>query len=257
MKNGTTSFGFPPRNERSRTDVPRGTGELSHGPDGRSMADSLPAASETLGPGCPPDGLPARYPQRDLLRAAQRLCVADAPARFPEVEDGLRGIPPVAQRWDLAEDPRLSPRQGPNPSRTQDLSQRCCRGQSDGQNNGGRGRARLRCGQENQWAQAAHRRRYHGIDLGGDGPCGEPPRPRRSLAGVGGCAWASIAVSPSQGDLRRQCIRSKRPASSGEGLLQVGPSNRTSTCGVERIRGLAQALDCGANLWLVGPVPSP
>ena len=41
MKNGTTPFGFQPRNERSRTDVPHGTKEISHGSDGRSNGKSF------------------------------------------------------------------------------------------------------------------------------------------------------------------------------------------------------------------------
>src|SRR5436305_3830675 len=39
MKSGTTPFGCPARNERSRTDVPRGTDEPSHGPRDRRSPD--------------------------------------------------------------------------------------------------------------------------------------------------------------------------------------------------------------------------
>src|SRR5262249_27057215 len=57
MKNGTTPFGFPARNERSRTDVPHGTGELSHRRHRRAMADSSQTPATTFRPRKAPDGL--------------------------------------------------------------------------------------------------------------------------------------------------------------------------------------------------------
>src|SRR5258707_15363642 len=79
MKNGTTALRFPARNERSRTDVPHGTGELSHGSDRRAMEDPWQTSAATLAPGRSPDGLPSRRRQRDPLRPPQWLRLAPPP----------------------------------------------------------------------------------------------------------------------------------------------------------------------------------
>ena len=58
-----------------------------------------------------PNGLPSRYHQRDSLRCTQRLCLASVAARISQMENRLRNLPPLAQRWNLAEDSRFAPRQ--------------------------------------------------------------------------------------------------------------------------------------------------
>src|SRR5215468_2407178 len=117
MKNGTTPFDFLPRNERSRTDAPLGTGELSHGPHRRAMADPPQTAAQALAPGRPAEGLPSRRRRRDPLRPAQRLRLATPAARIPQVEDRLRPLPRLADRRDVAADPRLAPGHAPAPRR--------------------------------------------------------------------------------------------------------------------------------------------
>src|SRR6516225_3703631 len=107
MKNGTTPFEFLPGNERSRTDVPYGTCEISHGPCRRAMANSSQTFAAALASGCPSDRLPSRRHRRDPLRPAQWLRLATPPPRLSELEDRLRGFPQVAQRRNLAEDPRF------------------------------------------------------------------------------------------------------------------------------------------------------
>src|SRR5215472_14250959 len=113
MKNGTTPFDFLPGNERSRTDVPRGTGELSHGPHRRAMADPPRTPATTFRPREAPDGLPSGGRQRDLPRPSQRLRLAASAPRIPEMEDRLRDLPCLAQRRDVAADPRGTAGQAP------------------------------------------------------------------------------------------------------------------------------------------------
>src|SRR5262249_51539083 len=76
IKNGTKPFDFPARNERSRTDVPHVTGEISHGPHRRAMADPSKTSAALLAPRGSPNDLPSRCPRRDHLCCAQRLPLA-------------------------------------------------------------------------------------------------------------------------------------------------------------------------------------
>src|SRR5262249_44280593 len=144
MKNGTTPFDFLAGNERSRTDVPRGTGELSHGPHRRAMAGPSQAPAQAFAPGCPAEGLSPRHRQRDPLRPAQRLRLAAPAPRVPQVEDRLRQLPRLADRRHLAAGPRLAPGHAPAPRRPQDLAQRRDHRQPDGEDDRGRRPARLR-----------------------------------------------------------------------------------------------------------------
>src|SRR5262249_1671034 len=82
MKDGTNPFDFPPRNERSRTDVPHGTGEIPHGPDRRAMADPSKTSAATFAPRGAPDDLPSRHPRRDHLCCPQWLPLAASASEF-------------------------------------------------------------------------------------------------------------------------------------------------------------------------------
>src|SRR5262249_32964454 len=82
-----------------------GTVELSHGLDGRTMADSskaLAAAFEQ--PWGATDGLSSRRQQCNPLRFAKRLPVATLASGISQMEDGLRYLPSLAQRRNLAEE---------------------------------------------------------------------------------------------------------------------------------------------------------
>ena len=83
MKNGTTTSGFQPRNGRSRTDVPHGTGSYSHGPHRRAMADFEASAAATLASRRAANGLPSGDRQRAVLPRASGCAWRLLPREFP------------------------------------------------------------------------------------------------------------------------------------------------------------------------------
>ena len=178
-------------------------------------------------------GAPQRVCRRAVINAILYLLsaarLASPAARVPQVEDGLRDLPQLAQRRNLAEDPRFAPGQTPTARGSQDLAQRGDHRQPDGQDDRGRWPTGLRCRQEDQRSQAAHRRRYLGADLGGRGPRGERPRLRRGGSGLGHPRAVEDAIPPPEGRLRRQaCLWSKQPAGVREGRVRVVAANRAS-----------------------------
>ncbi len=178
MKNGTKPFDFPPRNERSRTDVPHGTGEISHGPDRRAMADPSKTSAAAFAARSSAEDLPSRGPRRDQLRCSQRLPLAASASRISQLEDSLRNLPRMAQRRDLAEDSRHAPGHASASPGTQEVAQRGDYRQSNRQDDRGRRPAGLRCRKEDQWTQASYRCRYTGPDPG-------RRRPSRRCSGPG------------------------------------------------------------------------
>jgi hypothetical protein len=133
MKNGTTSFGFQPLNERSRTNVPHVTAELSHGSERRAMAKPLSACAAAFEARCTALRVSAGGHQRGSLGPPQRLCLAVVAARVSQVEDCLRHFLPVAQSKNLAQTSRHPAGQGPAPSGSEDLAQRGSRRQPNRQ----------------------------------------------------------------------------------------------------------------------------
>ena len=73
------------------------------------MADPSKTLAAALAPRCSTDGVPSRDHQRDLVPSAQWMRLATSSSRIPQLEDSLRNLPPLAQRWDLAEDSRHAP----------------------------------------------------------------------------------------------------------------------------------------------------
>src|SRR5262245_16167224 len=201
MKNGTTTLSFLVGNERSRTDVPHGTWKLSHGFDRRAMADHSQASAATFAPGGSPDGLSPRRHQRDLLCRAHRLCLALPAPRLSQMENRLRDLSWLAQGRNLAENPRFAPRQSTTPRESKDLAQCSDYRQSNRQNDrGGRG-TRLRCRQETQWPQTAHRGRHAGTHPGRGRTSSEHPGLRWGGSGLAYPRTTQGEVSPTEGDL--------------------------------------------------------
>ena len=131
-------------------------------------------------------------------------------------------------------------------------------GQSDRQDDRrGRASSRLRRGQENRRSQSAHRGRYARPD----------PRPRRSFGGRSGSRRGAlrparfgpytIAVSPSEGDLRRHRLQPQRTSSPSRQSLRMADPDCASTGQGQGIRRVAQTLDRGAHFRLAGTLSSP
>src|SRR5437867_2278206 len=105
--------------------------------------------------------------------------------------------------------------------------------------------------EKNRWPQAASARRYVGPDLGSGGAprrcagsrCGQ------ALAGEGAGTLAAAARPLGR---RRLCGRSRL----GAAPLSLAADNHTQAGEPSSLCGLAQALDCGANLCLVGALPA-
>ena len=129
--------------------------------------------------------------------------------------------------------------------------------QSIRQDDRGRRPEGLRCRQEDQWSQAAHRSRHARTDLGRCRPSGKYSRLRRGAAGLGNPGPIQGAVQSLEGDLRRQRVWPKQSSGMRERCLRMVAANCPETGEGERICGVAETLDSRANLRLAGAIPTP
>ena len=106
------------------------------------------------GPRTAQDPRPSRDHKRHLLPAEERMSVAPAPARLPQVAHRLPLLQSLAHRWHLGEDQPSHPRAPQGTPEARSPTQRGRGGFSVGQEHRrGRRRARLRWGQEGEGPQ--------------------------------------------------------------------------------------------------------
>ena len=168
-----------PWDDIARRDYARRVAALCKRSDGSGMgADRALPAFAAAGRPSPDDG-PAGGGERDPLHGGDRLPVAHAAEGPAAVLDGAALLLRLARQRAVADDQQPS---GHGGART---------GGSGGEPDGGHHRQperenhrerrglRLRCWQEGQGAQAAHRHRHARADGRPGGPCGRRPGPRR------------------------------------------------------------------------------
>ena len=206
---------------------------------------------------CSPKGLPPRDHQCDLLCGEEWLPLAAASTRIPQLEDGLRHPSAMAQRRHVANDSRLPSRQAPPKVGPKGLAERGDYRQSDGEDDRGRWRARLRREQEGHWSQAARGRGYIGFDSGRSRSRCKYSGPGRRSAPASGPGSIAFPFWQTQSHLCRQRLCEKWFACPSEDIVRLVDSNRTSTRGAQGIHCAAKTLDRGTNLRLAGPVSSP
>ena len=146
-------------------------------------------------------------------------------------------------------------------SSAESWAERPCRGgdyrQSDGEDDRGRWRARLRREQEGHWSQAARGRGYIGFDSGRSRSRCKYSGPGRRSAPASGPGSIAFPFWQTQSHLCRQRLCEKWFACPSEDIVRLVDSNRTSTRGAQGIHCAAKTLDRGTNLRLAGPVSSP
>ena len=179
--------------------------------------------------------------------------MADAALQLSQLEHGVRHFLAMAKRRHLAETSRCLARENTATSR-EEIDAYCgYHRQSIGTHSRRRTAARIRCGQEDSRSEATSGRGYARADSGRRRSWSRLARPRRCLLGVG---ITESEVSSSESNLWRCSLWSGEPPRLCERHVRLDSANDFASGRTERLCGLAETLDCGANFCLAGSVSS-
>ena len=190
--------------------------------------------------------------QRDLLSQQDRLPVAQPAGALCAVGHGLSLLPSVETHGTVGGDSwafaRASAFGGGAPAARQRRHPR----QSERQKHGEQRRAGLRCGQENQRAQAPPSRGHDGTHLAGPGVAREHPGPGRRQATAEGVLWP-VGPAAAQTPLGRWRLHGSA-GGLGASSLALHRGDREAV-GLAHVPSAAAPLGRGTHLLVAGALP--